>query len=214
MSALAFSRGGLFSIGFNVEYVWRDAQGNVKQMFVENSLGKYLLETFRKLAVDPIDENGVVRSGVLNYLAAYGLRIPFVTGRWVDSRQIHNLITDAGKAGVASRVNGSGGEAAFTYIAVGTGTTAANAADTTLETEITDSGLARASATASLVTVDVTNDGARLVKTFSVTGTKAVTESGVLNASSSGVLLARQVFSAVNVVNGDSLQVTWTFDID
>jgi len=127
---------------------------------------------------------------------------------------ISNLVTDAGKAGVASRINGSGSEAAFTYIAVGTGATAADAADTTLQTEITDSGLARVAATASRVTVDVTNDGARLVTTFSVSGTKAVTESGVLNAASSGVLLARQVFSAINVVNGDSLQITWTFDVD
>jgi hypothetical protein len=64
------------------------------------------------------------------------------------------------------------------------------------------------------VTTDVTNDTAQLVYTFTVTGTAAVTESGVFNAASSGVLLARQVFSAINVVNGDSLQITWKFDVD
>lgn len=215
MSALAFQRaGGVFGVGFNVAYVHRGADGSIKQMFVENKLGEAILRSIRSVVKNPIDERGMVKRGILNYLAAYGLRIPGITGAWSDSRKIHNLITSAGKAGVASRINGSGAEAAFTYIAVGTGTTAANVADTTLETEIVDSGLERAAATASRVTVDVTNDAARLVYTFSVTGTKAVTESGVLNASSSGVLLARQVFSAVNVVNGDSLQVTWTFDVD
>lgn len=126
-----------------------------------------------------------------------------------DTGWIQNLITNAGLAGLASRINGDGSEAAFTYIAVGTGTTAANAADTTLETEIADSGLARAAGTASRTTTTQTNDTARLTKTFSVTGTKAVTEIGILNAGSSGTLLCRQVFTAVNVQNGDSLAVTY-----
>lgn len=215
MSAIALPvRRGRFNLPENVEYVLRDANGNIKRMFVENSLGTAILRYFRRVNPHSIDADGQVKPGVLNHLAAYGLRIPLVTGVWAKSRKVSNLITNAGKAGVASRINGSGGEAAFTYIAVGTGTTAANVADTTLETEIVDSGLERANAAASRVNVDTTNDGARLINTFSVTGTKAVTESGVLNAGAAGVLLARQVFSAVNVGNGDSLQVTWTFDVD
>lgn len=126
-----------------------------------------------------------------------------------DTGWIQNLITNAGLAGLASRINGDGSEAAFTYLAVGTGTTAAATGDTTLETEITDSGLARASATASRVTTSQTNDTAQLVKTWSVTGTKAVTEIGILNAASSGTLLCRQVFTAVNVANGDTLTATY-----
>jgi hypothetical protein len=205
---------GRFNLKMNVEYVHRDAAGNAKRMFVENKLGESLLKFFRKLYASPISEDGLVKAGLGNYLAAYGLRIPFITGIWSDSRIISNLVTDAGRAGVASRINGAGGEAAFTWIAVGTGTTAAANADTTLQTELATSGLSRANATASRVTTDVTNDSARLVNSFTVTGTAAVTESGVLNAASSGVLLARQVFSAVNVINGDTLQVTWTFDVD
>lgn len=130
-------------------------------------------------------------------------------GNIKDVRVAHNLVTNAGFAGIASRINGSGAEAAATYLAVGTGTTAAAAGNTTLETEITDSGLSRANATASRTTTTQTNDTATLVHTFSVTGTKAVTEAGVLNAASSGVLFARSVFAAVNVANGDTLQVTY-----
>lgn len=213
MSALALPA-ARFRLGLNVEYVHRGADGNVKAMFVENKLGTAILRYFRKLNPQPIDAEGTVKAGLLNHLAAYGLRIPFVTGVWSGSRKISNLITNAGAAGVASRINGSGAEAAFVYIAVGTGTNAAAVTDTTLQTEITGSGLDRVSAAVSRVTTDVTNDSARLITTFSVTGTKAVTESGVLNAGAAGTLLARQVFSAVNVVNGDSLQVTWTFDVD
>jgi hypothetical protein len=205
---------GRFKIKLNVKYELKDKYGNSKQIFAENKLGRFLLEQFRKVIKDPIGEDGLVKKGWLNYLAAYGIKIPYLTGNYADFRLISNLVTNAGMAGVASRINGDGSEAAFTFIAVGTGTTAAAAGNTALETEIIDSGLARAAATASRVTTDVTNDTAQLLKSFSVTGTKAVTESGVLNASSGGVLLARQVFSAINVVNGDTLQITWKFDVD
>jgi hypothetical protein len=204
---------GRFSLKLNVQYKVVDKNGKVKKIFADNAINKAIFSFFRRIVGNPIAD-GQVKPGFLNHLAAYGLRIPFLTGQWVGSLNISNLVTDAGKAGVASRINAAGGEAAFTYIGVGTGTTAANAADTTLQTELATSGLSRAAATASRVTTDVTNDTAQLVYTFTVTGTAAVTESGVFNAASSGVLLARQVFSAINVVNGDSLQITWKFDVD
>ncbi len=189
----------------NVEYVLRDQNGNVRTVWTDNKLGATLLKVFRTFCDSDSD------SALGKHLAVYGLRIPGITGFWSKQRRIRNLVTSAGKAGVASRINGSGAEAAFTYIAVGTGTNAAAAGDTTLQTELAASGLSRAAATASRFTISVTNDTAQLVLTYTVTGTAAVTESGVLNASSSGVLLARQVFSAINVVNGDSLQITWRF---
>jgi hypothetical protein len=126
-----------------------------------------------------------------------------------EARVVHNLITNAGKAGAASRLNGSGAEAAFTYLAVGTGTNAASVSDTTLQTELASAGLSRASATASRVTTTVTNDTAQLVYSWSVSGTAAITEAGILNAASNGTLLCRQVFSAVNVVNLDTFQLTY-----
>lgn len=135
-------------------------------------------------------------------------------GKLKERRELHNLVVDAGKAGIASRINGAGGEAAFTFIAIGTGATAAAAGDTALQTEISTGGGARAAGTASRVTTDVTNDTAQVVLTYNFTSSFAVTESGLLNASSAGVLLARQVFSAINVVNGDSLQITWKIDVD
>jgi len=135
-------------------------------------------------------------------------------GKVKVDRDISNLVTTAGKAGIADLIGPQGSSAAFDYIAVGTGTTGAAAGDTTLETELAASGLSRAQGTASRITTDVTNDTAQVTKTFTVTGTQAVTEAGLLDAASSGNLLARQTFSAVNVVNGDSLAVTWKIDVD
>lgn len=143
------------------------------------------------IAIEVKDRNGVVK----------------------ERREIKNLITSAGKAGLAGLLCGDGSLSAFTYLAVGIGTTAANAADTTLESEITTSGLGRAAATISRVTTAVTNDTAQLVKSWAVTGTKAITEIGALNAASTGILLGRQVFAAVNVADGDTFQATYKFQI-
>lgn len=158
---------------------------------------------------------------LFNWLITAGIvsphfhKIPLLFGHWVDKAVISNLLPTVGKALVAGLVMGSGSPAAATYIGTGTGTTAANATDTGLETETTVSGLTRATATISLVTTDVTNDTAQGVKSFSVTGTVAITEAGMYNAAfGSGTLLNRQVFSAVNVVNGDTFEVTMKFDID
>lgn len=174
----------------NVEYVLKDKDGNIKPLFNLNFLGRFLKKR------------------------GYDVPLSFLFGRWKQSMNLSNLVTNAGLAGEASRNNGSGAEAAFTYIGIGIGTTAANVANTTLESEITTNGGERGAGTASRVTTDVANDTAQLVKTFNFTGSFAVTESGVLNAASVGTLLARQVFTAINVVSGDSLQVTWKFDMD
>jgi len=122
-----------------------------------------------------------------------------------------NCLTNTGFAEVAGLIclDQLSGRTAFDYIAIGIGTTAATATDTTLVSEITDVGGQRGVAAGTRVNTNVTNDTMQLVLTYTFTGTRAVTESGVLNASSAGIMLCRQTFSAINVVSGDSLEVTW-----
>lgn len=126
-----------------------------------------------------------------------------------DARIVRNIITNTGKAGMASRFNGAGSEAAFTYLALGTGSTAAAAGDTALETEIVASGLERANATVSRVTTTQTNDTAQALHTWTASGSVSPSEVGLLNAASVGVLAARQVFTAVPLVSSDSFQITY-----
>jgi hypothetical protein len=179
----------------NVAYQVRDAHGNIKPLFQEYVWTQYLMK------------KGYITPTWINQWYS-SLISPFL-GHWSSEKKVRNLVTTVGKALVAGRINGSGAPAAATFIAVGTGATAAAAGDTTLQTETATSGLSRVAGTASLVTTTTTNDTAQLTTTFSVTGTVAVTESGVLNASSSGTLLCRQVFTAINVISGDSLAITW-----
>lgn len=179
----------------NVEYVLRGADGSIKPLFQEYRLTQVLM---KRGYLSPLWIN-----------AWYAPLISPLLGYWSSTKRVRNGITTVGKALIAGRLNASGAPAAADYIAVGTGTTAFAASDTTLVTETAASGLTRAQGTVSLVTTTTTNDTAQVTKTFSVSGTVAVTESGVFNASSSGTLLCRQTFSAINVVSGDSLAITW-----
>jgi hypothetical protein len=200
----------------NVAYQLRDAAGNVKPMFAINKLGRMILEAARE-NYTPYNSDGSVKEGLRAKIALEGLRIQGLTGQWVSEMQVSNGVPTVGKALVAGRINASGAPAAAGWIGIGIGTTAFNATDTALETERQSDGTAstaHTAATASLVTTDVTNDTAQLVATFSFTATLAITESGVFNASSAGTILCRQTFSAINVVSGDSLQITWKIDVD
>lgn len=175
-----------------------DAQGNSVALWNENMLGKF----FRKLAA---------RLGP-NHFGMYGIRLPGF-GHWGLALEQHNLFVNAGLANVAALMGNVGSPVAFGYLEVGTGATAAAAAQTALVAAITDSGLARAAATNSLATTSVANDTLRMTKTWAVTGTKAITEIGAFTASSAGVMGGRSVFSAINVANGYSFIGTYDFQI-
>lgn len=187
----------------NVMMVHLDKDGNVKPIFQEYKLTGWLIK------------HGHLSPLWINQWYA-PLISPFL-GYWSKYKINKNGVTNAGFAAVASRINGSGGEAAFTSIGIGTDTTAFSASQTALGAEKKADGtaasgvhaLATASVTASRVTTTQTNDTAQLVGTISFTATIAVTESAVFNADTNGVMLCRQTFSAVNVVSGDSLQLTW-----
>lgn len=94
----------------------------------------------------------------------------------------------------------------FKYHDSGVGTTAENVTDTAMET--TD-GESRATGTQTETSANIY----RSVGTISYTTTKAITEHGLFNDASAGTLMDRTVFSAVNVVNGDSVAFTYSLTI-
>lgn len=136
------------------------------------------------------------------------IQLPWITGRWTLDVVSENLVTTKGKELVADQLGGTT-TAPVTAIAIGVGTTAAAAGDTALESEITTNGGQRGAATVTNTTTTTANDTEQWVKTFTFTGSFAVTEEGLFdNNTSGGNMLARQVFSSVNVVSGDVLQFT------
>ena len=123
-----------------------------------------------------------------------------------DSREIKNLVVTTGKNYIASRMKDATATA-MTHMELGTGTTAAAVGDTTLQTAISGSRV-------TLTSTTVTANAIAYVASFPAgTGTGAVTEAGVFNASSAGTLLCRTVFSVVNKGANDAMSITWTITV-
>ena len=118
-------------------------------------------------------------------------------------QEVDNLVVTSGKEFVASRMIGTSASV-MSHMAVGSGSTAAAAGDTALGSE-----LGRTTATSSASGAVVT-----FSSTFAAgTGTGAVTEAAILNASSSGDMLCRTVFSVVNKGASDSMTISWTVTV-
>jgi hypothetical protein len=122
-----------------------------------------------------------------------------------DERIIDNLVVDTGLDWIAARMYDTAIPVQMSHMAVGTGATAAAAGDTTVETE---------NARVALSSTTVTDNAVAYAATFAAgTGTAALTEAGILNASSAGTLLARTVFSVINKGASDTMAITWTITI-
>ncbi len=121
---------------------------------------------------------------------------------------IANGITNAGKAQIAL-LAGDASATPFTYLEVGTSSTAFGASQTALQAAITDTGLARAAATVSRITTTATNDTLQLVYAWTATGSKTVEEIGVFNAASTGTMLGRALTTSKAVTNEDVLTGTY-----
>ena len=121
------------------------------------------------------------------------------------------VLTNKGKAMAADRLRTTPATytVAMKFLGLGTGATGAArtavAADTALSTEL---GEGRATCTESVVTTSQTNDTTQFVGTVTATGTRAVDEAGLFDASTTGNMGLSATFAVVNLTNGDSLQIT------
>ena len=128
-------------------------------------------------------------------------------GELKEERKVKNLVVDDGLDHIANRIGASSPATRMSHMEVGTGTTAPAAGDSTLQTALVGSRV-------SLTSQTVTSNAIQYIGDFPAgTGTGAVTEAGIFNASSSGTLLCRTTFSVVNKVADDTLKITWTVTV-
>ncbi|OUU19709.1 MAG: hypothetical protein CBB97_18975 [Candidatus Endolissoclinum sp. TMED37] len=134
------------------------------------------------------------------------LQVISPNGELKEERKIKNLVVDDGLDYIASRMKDATATA-MSHMEVGTGTTSPVAGDTTLETAIVGSRVALTSTT-------VTSNAIEYIGDFPAgTGTGAITEAGIFNASSAGTLLCRTTFAVVNKGAADTLKITWTVTV-
>lgn len=117
-------------------------------------------------------------------------------------------LVDKGIEMVAKLVNGVSA-APFTYVAVGSGTTAEADDQTALVTEHAASGLARAAATCSY---EATGKAKWVHEFTAAADSLAVNEVGVFNAASAGDMLMRHKYASTKTLDtGETLTVTIVF---
>ena len=119
-------------------------------------------------------------------------------------KYVDNVVVTDGKEYVASRMKDTTATA-MSHMAIGTGSTTAAASDTALGSE---------SDRNALTSTTVSGTDVVYVATFGAgEGTGAITEAGIFNASTSGTMLCRTVFSVVNKGASDSMTITWTVTV-
>ncbi len=112
-----------------------------------------------------------------------------------------NILANTGKAFITALLQTSSAK----YLAWGTGAGTAAATDTTLFTE---SAEARVAGTQTQQATTTTNDAYRVVGTITASTTRAITNAGIFDASTSGNLIVKGDFSTLNLASGDSIQFT------
>ena len=134
-----------------------------------------------------------------------GIVLTDENGNLKQELNVTNLVVDTGLAYIASRMKDATATA-MTHMAIGSGTTDPAPADTALQTQL---------GRVSLTSTTVTGNSVAYIASFAAgTGTGAVTEAGIFNASSGGTMLCRTEFAVINKAAGDSMTITWTVTVE
>lgn len=176
---------------------------------IDNYLGRFILWVFR---IDINFHEGLKLDGRTTVQVRRWNKETESYGEWFDvCRDKHNLITDAGQDFFAAQclTNTSAGTRGAGFIALTENGTAPAVTDTTLTSEITTNGLARADATTK--THSAGTDTTVIEHTFTASASfSTVQKSGLFNASSSGTMFAENTFTSTALATNDQIKVTWT----
>jgi hypothetical protein len=126
------------------------------------------------------------------------------SGALKEKAHIPNLVVQVGRDFIASRMKDATATV-MSHMAVGEDNTSPATGNTALGTEV---------GRVALDSTSVSNNVITYTATFPAgTGTGALEEAGILNASSAGTLLCRTTFAVVNKAAADSMVITWAITI-
>jgi hypothetical protein len=130
-----------------------------------------------------------------------------------EPETVWNLITNAGRIFLHSQGYGTTSLAAngLNYIALSNDTVGETSSSTTLSNELAASGLTRAQGTVTLPTG--TGNQTTVDKTFTATGTVSAQKAALFSAASSGTMNHVLGFTQRNLINADTLQITYTITL-
>lgn len=133
-------------------------------------------------------------------------------GRLLWRGSAKNLITNAGRDFLHNQgYKETGlGTVGLCYIALSNDTVGETASSTTLSTEIAANGLTRAIGTYAHTAGTNTST---ITKTFTATGTQSAQKAALFTASSGGTMNHVLAFTQRNLINGDTLAITFTITL-
>ena len=139
----------------------------------------------------------------LKVTGAVAIKVFDKNGALKQEQNIKNLVVTSGKEFIAAAMVGTPTQ--MSHMAVGAGTSAAAAGDTNLGSELGRVALTSDTSSGAVVTY---------VGDFPAgTGTGAVTEAGLFNDPTGGVMLCRTVFAVVNKGADDAMSITWQITV-
>lgn len=123
----------------------------------------------------------------------------------IEERDFPNIVVNDGRSNMASRlVNDITPGSAYDYIGIGIGSTTPVVTQSTLVNEV----MARINSSGTAV-----GSVASFVGAFSISGTTDITEYGLFNKSTTGSMLSRASGTTLNLVSGETLEVTWDITV-
>lgn len=150
--------------------------------------------------------------GVPTHYGAVYAQIIRASGEVVNLGLISlRVVTDTGVAFIVDAFQNTTELENMKYHGYGTGSTAEAANQTALVTELTTEYAVNSTRPTGSTTEGASANIYRTVATLSPDASVAITEHGVFGqaATGGGVMVDRSVFSAINLVSGDSLQTTY-----
>jgi len=139
----------------------------------------------------------------LKVTGAVAIKVFDKNGVLKQEQNIKNLVVTSGKEFIAAAMVGTPTQ--MSHMAVGAGTSAAAAGNTNLGSELGRVALTSDTSSGAVVTY---------VGDFPAgTGTGAVTEAGLFNDPTGGVMLCRTVFAVVNKGADDAMSITWQITV-
>ena len=128
-------------------------------------------------------------------------------GEITQQFEVPNLVVTTGKVYIAGKMIATDQNVpvAMSHMGIGTGTASPAAEDTALGTQTGRVLLSGSLQETNSITYTATFPAG--------TGTGAITEAGIFNASVNGTMLCRTVFPVVNKQAGDTIAVTWKITV-
>ena len=129
-------------------------------------------------------------------------------GEVTQQFEVPNLVVATGKIYIAGKMIAEAADTPthMSHMGIGTGTASPADSDTTLGTQTGRVLLSGALQENNSITYTATFPAG--------TGTGAITEAGIFNASVNGTMLCRTVFPVVNKQAGDTIAVTWKVTVN